>query len=75
METKYLNKTILIRQHLDEGYSITAFEALKLFGTTKLAYRMRELKVTNYPFIKEMIDVGNGKRIAQYKKKENKNGL
>ena len=36
---------------------------------TKLAYRMRELKVTNYPFIKEMIDVGNGKRIAQYRKK------
>ena len=69
METKYLNKTILIRQHLDEGYSITAFEALKLFGTTKLAYRMRELKVTNYPFTKEMIDVGNGNRIAQYRKK------
>lgn len=75
METKYLNKTILIKEHLDEGYSITAFEALQLFGTTKLAYRMRELKVANYPFIKEMIDVGNGKRIAQYRKKENKNGL
>ena len=69
METKYLNKTILIKEHLDEGYSITAFEALQLFGTTKLAYRMRELKVINYPFIKEMIDVGNGKRIAQYRKK------
>jgi hypothetical protein len=62
------NQTKMIKAHLDEGYSITAFEALKLFGCFRLASRMHELKESGYPFMKEMVTVGNGKRVAEYTK-------
>ena len=62
------SQTKQIRKHLDEGNSITAFEALQLYGCFRLASRMHELKENGYPFIKEMIKVNNGKRIAEYTK-------
>ena len=60
------SQTKQIRKHLDEGNSITAFEALQLYGCLRLASRMYDLRKSGYVFVKEMIDVGNGKRVAEY---------
>jgi hypothetical protein len=62
------NQTKMIKAHLDEGNSITAFEALKLYGCFRLASRMHELKESGYPFMKEMIKLDNGKSVACYTK-------
>ena len=62
------NQTKMIKAHLDEGHSITAFEALKLFGCFRLASRMHELKESGYPFMKEMVKLDNGRSIACYTK-------
>jgi hypothetical protein len=62
------NQTKMIKAHLDEGNSITAFEALKLYGCFRLASRMHDLKESGYPFMKEMIKLDNGKSVACYTK-------
>jgi hypothetical protein len=62
------NQTKMIKAHLDEGNSITAFEALKLYGCFRLASRMHELKESGYPFMKEMVKVDSGKSVACYTK-------
>jgi len=62
------NQTKMIKDHLDQGQSITAFEALKLYGCLRLASRMHDLKQSGYSFHKEMVIVGNGKRVAEYTK-------
>ena len=36
------NQTKMIKAHLDKGHSITAFEALKLYGCLRLASRMHD---------------------------------
>lgn len=62
------NQTKMIKAHLDEGNSITAFEALKLYGCFRLASRMHELKESGYPFMKEMVKLDSGRSIACYTK-------
>jgi hypothetical protein len=62
------NQTKMIKAHLDKGHSITAFEALKLYGCLRLAARMHDLKQSGYSFHKEMVTASNGKRIAEYTK-------
>ena len=62
------NQTKMIKAHLDQGNSITALEALDMFSCFRLASRMHELKESGYPFMKEMITVSNGKRVAEYTK-------
>lgn len=62
------NQTKMIKAHLDQGNSITAIEALDMFRCFRLASRMHELKESGYPFMKEMVTVGNGKRVAEYTK-------
>ena len=62
------NQTKMIKAHLDQGNSITALEALDMFSCFRLASRMHELKESGYPFMKEMVTVGNGKRVAEYTK-------
>ena len=58
----------MIKAHLDKGNSITPIEALNMFHCFRLASRMHELKESGYPFMKEMVTVGNGKRVAEYTK-------
>ena len=62
------NQTKMIKAHLDEGNSITPIEALNKFYCFRLAARMHDLKESGYPFMKEMVTVGNGKRVAEYTK-------
>lgn len=55
----------LILDWLSEGHSITALQALNMFGCLRLASRICDLKSEGFPIVKEMIKV-NGKRVAEY---------
>lgn len=55
----------LILDWLSEGHSITALQALNMFGCLRLASRICDLKSEGFPIVKEMIEV-NGKRVAEY---------
>ena len=50
---------------LSEGNTITALQALQMFGCMRLASRISDLRSEGFPISKEMIEV-NGKRVAQY---------
>jgi|TARA_R100000278_G_scaffold121196_2_gene104574 hypothetical protein len=64
MSTTSQNREILA--HLKSGQTITAFEALKFFGSLRLAARIKDLRDSGYQIHTEMVDVGNDKRVAEY---------
>ena len=55
----------LILEYLQRGHSLTPLEALKLFGCFRLGARIWELKKAHQIKTK-MVEVGKGKRVAQY---------
>ncbi len=60
------SQTKMIKAHLDQGKTITAFEALSDYHCFRLASRISDLKQAGYPVDKTMIELPNGKRVAQY---------
>ena len=60
------SQTKMIRAHLDKGLTITAWQALDFYDCFRLASRINDLKKSGYPVDKTMIELPNGKRIAQY---------
>ena len=58
------NKTI--KAHLESGKTITAIEALTQYQCFRLASRISDLKKSGYLVDKRMIELPNGKRVAQY---------
>jgi hypothetical protein len=60
----------LIAEHLKSGRPITPLEALNRYGCFRLGARILELRKEGIPIETEMIGLSNGKRIAQYKLKE-----
>lgn len=56
----------MIKAHLDSGKTITAIEALDQFKCFRLASRINDLKQSGYLVDKRMIELPNGKRVAQY---------
>ncbi len=56
-----------IRTWLEDGNTITPLQALRLFGTMKLSTRIGELiRIDKMTIQKQMIALGNGKRIMMY---------
>lgn len=55
-----------IRKHLRKGRTLTALEALNLFGCWNLKGRMNDLRREGFAWDKKMIVTKNKKRIAQY---------
>lgn len=55
-----------IRKYLESGYSITAIDALNLFGCFRLASRIYDLKQQGMDIKSELV-YKNGKRFAQYR--------
>jgi len=51
---------------LENGNTITALEALNMFGCFRLASRIHDLRERGHNINKEMIVQPNGKRVAQY---------
>lgn len=61
-----------IKSYLESGHTLTAHQALDLFGTFRLAARVHDLKAMGFPIDKNMIPVGpesDTKYVAQYIKK------
>ena len=56
-----------IAAHLEGGKTITALEALNLFGCFRLASRIHDLRVQGYNIIVERITTATGKSVAQYR--------
>lgn len=63
-----------LRQHFDSGRSLTFLESVELYGVLALSQRVGELKRDGYPIESRMIELPNGKRIAQYYKRHEPKG-
>jgi len=55
-----------IKAHLNQGYRITAIDALASFGCFRLAARISDLKQEGYNIDKVMVETASGARVAQY---------
>ena len=72
METHHPQKPIgskqnaKILEHLNSGRSITAIEALQLYGCFRLAARIHDLKKAGVPIKCDERETDSGKRIASY---------
>lgn len=57
----------MILGHMLEGKSITALDALNLYGCFRLGARVWDLKKRGYPIKGQMVEVGeNKKRVKVY---------
>ena len=56
----------MIKAHLEKGLTITAWQALDFYDCFRLASRISDLKKSGYPVDKRMIELPNGKRVAEY---------
>ena len=59
------SQTAAIRRHLEAGNSLTAIDALNLFGCFRLAARIHDLTGVGLSISSKAITVG-GKRVAEY---------
>ena len=65
------NQKVLIIKHLQEGNKLTVAEALTRFGIYALSQRVGEINRGNFGItIKSTMVQANGKRFAEYSKKE-----
>lgn len=55
-----------IRQYLLDGNKITPLEALRMFGSLRLAAIIFTLRDDGMDIVTERIKVGKGKMVAQY---------
>jgi hypothetical protein len=56
----------LILRYLARGRTLTALQALPLFGCMRLGARIRDLRKAGYPITTEPIRI-EGKRLARYR--------
>ena len=64
MDTKSQQKAIL--EYLQAGNTITALEALRLFGSLRLGGRIFDLRAEGYPIQSETIVLEGNKRVSRY---------
>ena len=55
-----------ILAHLQSGASLTALDALHLFGCNRLAARIADLRAKGYRVRSTLIEVANGKHVSSY---------
>jgi len=55
-----------ILEYMRFGHSITPLEALDRFGCLRLGARIYEMKLNGIKIKRQMIKVGNNKRVARY---------
>lgn len=65
-EQAYASQRANIKNHLEEGKSITPLEALQLYGCFRLAAVIFILKDEGMDIQTKMIKVGKNKRCAKY---------
>jgi len=64
--TKMETQTKVIKQYLEQGYRITAIDALQKFGCFRLAARIKDIKDEGVNIDKVMVETASGARVAQY---------
>lgn len=57
----------LILKHLQDGKTITALEALQLFGCLRLGARCWDLRKAGHQIESKMVVTNSGKHVAQYR--------
>jgi len=62
-----MSQTQAILGYLQRGRTIDPQVALRLFGSFRLAARIKELKEVGYRISKEMVQARNGQRFARYR--------
>jgi len=67
MKTTKDNITAKIGRHLLKGKSITALQALEMFGCMRLGARIYDLRMDGWDINKTSFQLDNGKTIAKYK--------
>lgn len=60
-----MSQELEIQRHLAKGRPLTPLGALKRFGCLRLGARIHELR-KRWPIESRMVDVGQGKRVAEY---------
>jgi len=55
-----------ILRYLAKGHTLTVLEAIERFGCYALSQRCTDLRREGWPIFSEMVEVGNGKRVARY---------
>ena len=55
-----------ILSYLKTGATLTPLEALKMFGSLRLAGRIYDLKEDGWPIVCDRLDVGDGKLVGHY---------
>jgi hypothetical protein len=65
METS-MTQSEMILEYLSAGYKLTPLEALSLFGCLRLGARVWDLKKRGYNIVMQLVEMENGKRVAQY---------
>ena len=63
---KRMSATDKIRAHLKRGRSITALQALEMYGCMRLGARIYDLKQSGMDIKKHTVELRNGKRVAEY---------
>lgn len=61
-----MTQTKAIHQALKRGEKLTPLEALKKYGTLRLGARIWDLKQAGVRIKRELVEVGDGKRVARY---------
>ena len=61
-----MTQTQQILQTLQDGFTITALDALRDYQCFRLSARILELKEDGWPIDKKMVKVKSGKKIAAY---------
>lgn len=64
LETK--SQSQMIYEYLNYGLSLSAMEALDLFGCSRLAARIHELRLAGHNVGSRMVRTGSGRRVARY---------
>lgn len=60
------SQTVLILNALQKGRKLTPLDALHDFGCFRLCARIWDIKRMGYEVNKQMINVANNRRVAQY---------
>ena len=56
-----------IQKWLEQGHTITALEALEMFGCMRLPSRIHDLKKRGVPIKSDTVVTSTGKRVSQYR--------
>lgn len=69
--TELARQETLILKHLKRGKAITSLEALRIYGCSRLAARVYNLRGQGVDVRRELVRLSTGKRVARYSLQQN----